>query len=147
MTLLLRIFRETFVVGLFSWRPRVLIARLCVLSSASVATLYFAAGVAYAVLPGSPYDLNESVAIAVFAGTLAVGALVGGGAIVRAESADEGRGRFGLAGLAIFLVTLAFGSLAGMLFMVLVPLVFIPSAIVLTIIVVSGRRSISVPKA
>lgn len=143
MTSPLHLFREAFVVELFTWSPRVLIVRLCVFCCIAVASLYFAAAVLHSVSPGSPYELSESVAIAAFVGVLILGTLLGGGAIARAESIDEKPVRMRLIGLAIFLVAAVPGSLTGALFMVLVPLAFIPAAIVLTIIVISGRRGVS----
>ena len=145
MTWPLRLFREAFVIGLFTWSPRILIIRLCVFCSTAVASLYLAAAVAHSVLPGSPYDLRGSAAIAAFVGGLIVGVLLGGGAIAKAESANEHQWRTRLIGLSIFLVAAVLGSIAGSLFMVLLPLVLVPSAIVLTIIVASGRRGVTTP--
>ncbi|MCY4576496.1 MAG: hypothetical protein OXC55_07885 [Chloroflexi bacterium] len=141
--LLLGLLRETFVVGLFSWSPRIFVVRLCVFCSVAVASLYFGAALLHSVSPDSSYELGESVAIAAFSGLLIVGTLLGGGAIARAESVDEKQGRFRLIGLTTFLLVAVPGSVAGSLFMVLVPLAFIPSAIVLTVIVISGRCGVS----
>lgn len=143
MTSSLRFFREAFVVDLFTWRPRVLIVRLCVFCSVAVASVYLLAALAYSVSPNSPYDFSESVGIAAFTAALIAGVLLGGAVIARAESVVENQARIRLIGLSIFLVTAIAGSLAGLLFMVLVPLVFIPSVIVLTFIVISGRYNVS----
>ena len=145
MTSPLRYFVEVFMADLSVARPRVLIVWLCVYCSVAVASLYLVAAVAHSVLPGSPYDLSVSATVAAFVGALILGSLLGGRAIAKAESADENRGRLRLIGMTTFLVTAVLGSLAGALFMVLLPLVLIPSAIVLTIIVISGRPRVPAP--
>ena len=96
--------------------------------------LYLVVIVASAVSSAAPFDPWVTIPAVTFVALMIMGALLGGGAVTWAESAVDEHAWTRRIGLALFLVA-TIASILGAVVMVLPPLVFIPAAIVLVVIV------------
>ena len=110
------------------------VAAFFTLCSIAVSSLYLVVIVASDVSSAAPFDPWQTIPVVTFVALMIMGALLGGGAVTWAESSIDEYAWTRRIGLALFLVA-AIASLLGAFVMVLPPLVFIPAAIVLTIIV------------
>ena len=110
------------------------VAGFLTLCSIAVSGLYLAAIVASAVSSAAPFDPWETIPFITFVALIIMGALLGGGAVTWAESSVDEHTWTRRIGLALFLVA-TIASILGAVVMVLLPLVFIPAAIVLVVIV------------
>ena len=115
-------------------RPSGVFAGFFTLCSIAVGGLYLVVIVASAVSSAAPFDPWETIPAVTFVAFMIMGALLGGGAVTWAESSVDEHTSTRRIGLALFLLA-TIGSIGGSVVMVLPPLVFIPAAIVLTIIV------------
>ena len=110
------------------------VAGFLTLCSIAVSSLYLVVIVASDVSSAAPFDPWQTIPVVTFVALMIMGALLGGGAVTWAESSVDEHTSTRRIGLALFLVA-TIGSIVGSVVMVLPPLVFIPAAIVLTIIV------------
>ena len=110
------------------------VAGFVTLCSIAVGSLYLAGILASDVSSAAPFDPWQTIPAVTFVALMIMGALLGGGAVTWAESSVDEYTWTRRIGLALFLVA-TIASIVGSVVMVLPPLVFIPAAIVLTIIV------------
>ena len=124
-------------------RPSGVFAGFFTLCSIAVGGLYLVVIVASAVSSAAPFDPWETIPFVAFVALIIMGALLGGGAVTWAESSVDEHMWTRRIGLALFLVVTMIASILGAAVMVLPPLVFIPAAIVLVVIVL--RRGVASP--
>ena len=112
-----------------------ILAGFFTLCSIAVGGLYLVAIVASAVSSSAPFDPWQTIPLVAFVAFIIMGALLGGGAVTWSELSSQRHIWTPRIALALFLVVTMIAVPTGILFMVLIPPVFVLTAVVLSVIV------------